>query len=104
MNVLGNPVFLCLVLALGCGAGTTTVTSTETVTSTHVVSTSAVTPSPVSPPGFYDSDCTADAFSPTLTSFSSIWALVNVLIVLIATFFYLVYLCFFKFVDEVVRR
>ncbi|BAV17906.1 ORF53 [Human gammaherpesvirus 8] len=60
-------------------------------------------PTSVTTPGFYDVACSADSFSPSLSSFSSVWALINALLVVLATFFYLVYLCFFKFVDEVVH-
>ncbi|QDQ69260.1 envelope glycoprotein N [Colobine gammaherpesvirus 1] len=84
---------LCLVVVAGHADGTDAYTRAVTPTST--------TPTT---PGFYDTSCTAETFSPTLSSFSSIWALINAFIVLVATFFYLVYLCFFKFVDEMVRK
>nr|WIV69360.1 hypothetical protein [Bovine gammaherpesvirus 4] len=52
---------------------------------------------------FHQYNCTADRFPPTLLSFSSIWAILNVLIVLLATILYCLYTCFYKFVHDMVK-
>ncbi|ATA58283.1 UL73 viral envelope glycoprotein [Eptesicus fuscus gammaherpesvirus] len=52
---------------------------------------------------FYDYSCTADTYEMSFSSFSSVWAFLNVAIILIATVLFLVYMCFNKFVDTVVH-
>lgn len=47
---------------------------------------------------FYDYSCSANTFTPTLSSFSSIWALLNALVIVAATIIFLMYVCFNKFV------
>ncbi|UTM04833.1 envelope glycoprotein N [Equid gammaherpesvirus 2] len=49
-------------------------------------------------PTFYSYDCNADTYAPQLTSFSTIWTLLNVLVMTIACVIYLIYMCFNKFV------
>lgn len=49
--------------------------------------------------GFYDYSCNANTYTPSLTSFSSIWALLNTLVIIIATVIFLMYVCFNKFVN-----
>lgn len=53
--------------------------------------------------GFYSYDCNADTYAPNLSSFSTIWALLNVLVVIISSIVYLMYLCFNKFVDTMTK-
>ncbi len=48
---------------------------------------------------FYSYTCNADTFSPSLTSFASIWALLTLVLVIIASAIYLMYVCFNKFVN-----
>lgn len=52
---------------------------------------------------FYSFDCNADTYAPNLSSFSTIWALLNVLVVIISFIVYLMYLCFNKFVDTMTK-
>ncbi|UTM04360.1 envelope glycoprotein N [Equid gammaherpesvirus 2] len=47
---------------------------------------------------FYSYDCNADTYAPQLASFSTIWTLLNVLVMTIACVIYLIYMCFNKFV------
>lgn len=64
---------------------------------------SAPTPAPAPPveasDQFYSYTCNADTFSPSLTSFASIWALLTLVLVIIASAIYLMYVCFNKFVN-----
>nr|UTK45529.1 envelope glycoprotein N [Equid gammaherpesvirus 5]UTK45608.1 envelope glycoprotein N [Equid gammaherpesvirus 5]UTK45687.1 envelope glycoprotein N [Equid gammaherpesvirus 5]UTK45766.1 envelope glycoprotein N [Equid gammaherpesvirus 5] len=48
---------------------------------------------------FYSYDCSADTYAPKLTSFSTVWTLLNVLVMTIACVIYLIYMCFNKFVN-----
>ncbi|AJG42979.1 hypothetical protein KM481_gp49 [Harp seal herpesvirus] len=73
---------------------TASLSSTMTVT---LVTTSNTTSTPALP-SFYDYSCNADTYKIELTSFSSIWALLNVVIVLFTTILYLIYICFTRFV------
>lgn len=50
---------------------------------------------------FYDYSCSANTFTPTLSSFSSIWALLNALVIVAATIIFLMYVCFNKFVTAI---
>ncbi|UTM04517.1 envelope glycoprotein N [Equid gammaherpesvirus 2] len=47
---------------------------------------------------FYSYACNADTYAPQLASFSTIWTLLNVLVMTIACVIYLIYMCFNKFV------
>lgn len=62
------------------------------------------TPTPAAPGAevrerFYSYQCNADTFSPSLTSFASIWALLTLVLVIVASAIYLMYVCFNKFVN-----
>lgn len=52
---------------------------------------------------FYSYECNADTYAPNLSSFSTIWALLNVLVIIISFIVYLMYLCFNKFVDTMTK-
>lgn len=52
---------------------------------------------------FYSYECNADTYTPNLSSFSTIWALLNVLVIIISSIVYLMYLCFNKFVDTMTK-
>ncbi|AAK38256.1 ORF47 [callitrichine gammaherpesvirus 3] len=54
-------------------------------------------------PIFYSYMCNADTFSPSLTSVSSIWAMMSVTLVIIASTLYLMYVCFNKFVTTMLN-
>lgn len=47
---------------------------------------------------FYDYSCSAYTFAPSLSSFSTIWALLNAMVIVVATIIFLMYVCFNKFV------
>lgn len=47
---------------------------------------------------FYDYSCSANTFAPSLSSFSTIWALLNAMVIVAATIIFLMYVCFNKFV------
>ncbi|AJE29700.1 ORF53 [macacine gammaherpesvirus 12] len=88
---LALPAFLYLCLPV-CATVTTPLT------------TGTGTPPTSTTPSFYDYDCSADTYQPMLSSFSSIWAVINSVLVAIATFLYLTYMCFFKFVETVAHK
>nr|BEG23048.1 glycoprotein N [Macronycteris gammaherpesvirus 1] len=48
---------------------------------------------------FYSYSCNADTYELQLTSFSTVWTLLDVLVVSLACAIYLMYLCFNKFVN-----
>lgn len=50
---------------------------------------------------FYNYSCNANTFNPSFSSFSSIWAMLNAMVVLVTTVVYLMYLCFNKFLVAV---
>ncbi|AIA62090.1 orf53 [Alcelaphine gammaherpesvirus 2] len=54
--------------------------------------------------GFYSFSCNADTYLLRLNSFSSIWALINVFVVLVSTVVFMTYLCFTKFVDTLIYQ
>ncbi|ALE14767.1 ORF53 [Felid gammaherpesvirus 1] len=62
-------------------------------------STTPSTPTPSTTPSFYDYSCNSDTYTLELTSFSSIWAIINMVVILISTIIYLIYICFNKFVN-----
>nr|QRE02533.1 Envelope glycoprotein gN [Otarine gammaherpesvirus 4] len=47
---------------------------------------------------FYNHSCNADVYAPSLWSFSTIWAILNVTLIMAATIVYLMYVCFSGFV------
>ncbi|ARW78115.1 envelope glycoprotein N [Common bottlenose dolphin gammaherpesvirus 1 strain Sarasota] len=53
---------------------------------------------------FYDFKCNADTYTPALGSFSSIWALFNTLVVIVATVIFLLFVCFNKFVSAMIQN
>ncbi|AAC58100.1 ORF53 [Alcelaphine gammaherpesvirus 1] len=54
--------------------------------------------------GFYSFSCNADTYLLRLNSFSSIWALMNVFVVLVSTVVFMTYLCFTKFVHTLIYQ
>lgn len=69
----------------------------------HASVSESATPPMIAQPGddFYNYSCNANTFNPSFSSFSSIWALLNAMIVLVTTVVYLMYLCFNKFLTAV---
>ncbi|AAX58089.1 ORF53 [Ovine gammaherpesvirus 2] len=53
---------------------------------------------------FYSYSCNADTFVLRLNSFSSVWALINVFVVLISAVVYMTYVCFTKFVNTLIYQ
>lgn len=74
-----------------------TFTSTKQVSATSAVAQPSASPSTL----FYKFDCSADTFEISLTSFASIWAIINVVVVFIASIIFIMYACFTKFVQDV---
>lgn len=74
-----------------------TFTTTKQVSAT----TSGGQPPPSASSLFYKFDCSADTFEISLTSFASIWAIINVVVVFIASIIFIMYACFTKFVQDV---
>ncbi|AAD21379.1 unknown [Macaca mulatta rhadinovirus 17577] len=99
--VLALALLACLYLCLPVCATVTTSSTTGTGTPPVTTNPSAA---PSVTPSFYDYDCSADTYQPVLSSFSSIWAVINSVLVAVATFLYLTYMCFFKFVETVAHE
>lgn len=90
------------------------ISETTTVVNTHIPESSASATPPIKftgsttannqgfVAGFYDYECNADTYDISLTSFSSIWALINVLLVIVASVLYMIYMCFSRFVNTMI--
>ncbi|AIB03208.1 ORF53 [Bovine gammaherpesvirus 6] len=99
---------LCLYLALACAFYSETATLPHTFELATPPSPSTAANATVAHKNdqeganFYKYSCNADTYPLKLTSFSSIWALVNVLVVVISTVIYMMYHCFNKFVNTLI--
>nr|CAC85048.1 hypothetical protein [Saimiriine gammaherpesvirus 2] len=52
---------------------------------------------------FYSNSCSADTYVPNIKTFSSVWAIVNLIEIFFACLLYLRYLCFVKFISKLTK-
>nr|CAC84286.1 hypothetical protein [Saimiriine gammaherpesvirus 2]CAC85006.1 hypothetical protein [Saimiriine gammaherpesvirus 2] len=52
---------------------------------------------------FYSNSCSADTYVPSIKTFSSVWAILNVIIFFCACLFYLRHLCIVKFISNLTK-
>ncbi|AMA67409.1 envelope glycoprotein N [Vespertilionid gammaherpesvirus 1] len=77
--IVGLVTLMSLVSVINCSVGTSPATSNSN--------------------NFYDFSCNADTYTPTWTSFATIWTLINVFVISISCIVYLMFMCFSKFVN-----
>nr|CAC85012.1 hypothetical protein [Saimiriine gammaherpesvirus 2] len=52
---------------------------------------------------FYSNSCSADTFVPSIKTFSSVWAILNVIVFFCASLLYLKHLCFVRFISNLTK-
>ncbi|BBB06505.1 glycoprotein N [Rhinolophus gammaherpesvirus 1] len=87
-------------LTIGINANkTTTPTTSSTATAAATTAVTSTASNDSTTVDFYSFTCNADTYALQLNSVSTIWTLIDVLIISVACSIYLMYMCFNKFVN-----